>query len=189
MGTGSQMGTHVGEVYMALIWDLHGLGRISMGFLSSCTAMRLVPGAAKVPQHVVEEANCVQNLGLGYIEVDQQTEGRLKILVLFNLGLAHVAAPLLVHRQVVQAKESFPLLKAGRQRCVPNLPASRQLSPLRQLEIQGDSGLKTSTTLAESSSLAAATCLTIFLGFLATHLAIRLSITSTQIFHLGNTAL
>ena len=87
MGTGSQMGTHVGEVYMALIWDLHGLGRISMGFLSSYTAMRLVPGAAKVPQHVVEEANCVQNLGLGYIEVDQQTEGRLKILVLFNLGL------------------------------------------------------------------------------------------------------
>ena len=115
---------------MALIWDLHGLGRISMGFLSSYTAMRLVPGAAKVPQHVVEEANCVQNLGLGYIKVDQQTEGRLKILVLFNLGLAHVAAPLLVHRQVVQAKESFPLLKAGRQRCVPNLPASRQLSPL-----------------------------------------------------------
>ena len=49
MGTGSQMGTHVGEVYMALIWDLHGLGRIS-----SCTAMRLVPGAAKVPQHVVD---------------------------------------------------------------------------------------------------------------------------------------
>ena len=151
MGTGSQMGTHVGEVYMALIWDLHSLGRISMGFLSSYTAMRLVPGAAKVPQHVVEEANCVQNLGLGYIEVDQQTEGRLKILVLFNLGLAHVAAPLLVHRQVVQAKESFPLLKAGRQRCVPNLPASRQLSPLRQLEIKGDSDLKTSPTLAESS--------------------------------------
>ena len=89
--------------YMVLIWDLHGLDRISMGFLSSYTAMRLVPGAAKVPQHVVEEANCVQNLGLGYIEVDQQTEGRLKILVLFNIGLAYVAAPLLVHRQVVQA--------------------------------------------------------------------------------------
>ena len=92
----------------------------------------------------------------------------------FNLGLAHVAAPLLVHRQVVQPKESFPPLKAGRQRCVPNLPASRQLSPLLQLEIKGDSGLKTSPTLAESSSLAAATCLTISLGFLATHLAIRL---------------
>ena len=90
-----------------------------------------VPGAAKVPQHVVEEADCVQNLGLGYIEVDQQTRGRLKIVVSFNIGLAHVAALLLVHRQVVQAKESFPLLKAGRQRCVPNLPASRQLSPLR----------------------------------------------------------
>ena len=73
------------------------------------------------------------------------------MLMLFNIGLAHVAAPLLVHRQVVQAKESFPLLKAGRQRCVPNLPASRQLSPLRQLEIKGDSDLKTSPTLAESS--------------------------------------
>ena len=86
MGTRSQMGTHVGEVYMALIWDLHGLGRISMGFLSSCTAMRLVPGAAKVPQHVVEEANCVQNLGLGYIEVDQQTDGRLKVWCCSTLG-------------------------------------------------------------------------------------------------------
>ena len=60
----------------------------------------------------------------------QQIKGRLKLLVSFNLGLAHAAAPLLVHRQVVQAKESFTLLKAGRQRCVPNLPASRQLSPL-----------------------------------------------------------
>ena len=67
------------------------------------------------------------------------------------LGLARVAAPLLVHRQVVQAKESFPVLKAGRQRCVPNLPASRQLRPPRYLEINGDSDLKTSPTLAEAS--------------------------------------
>ena len=94
----------------------------------------------------------------------------------FNHGLAHVAAPLLIHRQVVQAKESFPPLKAGRQRCVLNLPASRQLSPLLQLEIKGDSGLKNSLTLAESSSLTAAICLTISFGFLATHLAIKLSI-------------
>ena len=120
---------------MVLIWDLHGLDRISMGFLSSYTAMRLwegdccfighikdyrgcaatrgdshparghttyigcsqrshsetpesesligwalrsqqficsesleevgeVPGAAKVPQHLVEEADCVQPIAI-----------------------------------------------------------------------------------------------------------------------------
>ena len=113
---------------------------------------------------------------VGQIVVDQHTKGKLKLLVLFNLGLAHVVAPLLVHQQVVEAKESFPLLKAGRQRCVPDLPASRQLNSLLQEEIKGDSGLKTSPTLAESNSLAAATCLIISLGFLATHLAIKLSI-------------
>ena len=85
---------------------------------------------------------------VGQIVVDQHTKGRLKLLVLFNLGLAHVVAPLLVHQQVVEAKESFPLLKAGRQRCVPDLPASRQLNSLLQEEIKGDSGLKTSPTLA-----------------------------------------
>ena len=38
------MGTYVGEVYMALIWDLHGLGRIFMGFLSSYTANETLRG-------------------------------------------------------------------------------------------------------------------------------------------------
>ena len=94
--------------------------------------------------------------------------------MLFNLGLGHVAATLLLHQPIVHAKESFPLLKTGWQRSIPNLPASRQLSSLLQNEIKRDSGLKTSPTLAKSNSLAAASCLTISLGFLATHLAIML---------------
>ena len=35
---------------------------------------------------------------VGQIVVDQHTKGRLKLLVLFNLGLAHVVATLLVHQ-------------------------------------------------------------------------------------------
>ena len=113
---------------------------------------------------------------VGQIVIDQHTKGRLKLLVLFNLGLAHMAATLLLHLPIVQAKESCPLLKTGRgrQRSVPNLPASRQLSSLLQKEIKRDSGLKTLPTMANSNSLAAASCLTVSLGFLATHLAIKL---------------
>ena len=36
----------------------------------------------------------------------------MEILVLFNLGLAHMAAPLLLHLPLVQAMESLPLLSS-----------------------------------------------------------------------------
>ena len=77
----------------------------------------------------------VSRTWVGQIVVDQHTKGRLKLWVLFNLGLTHVPAPLLLHLPIVQAKESFPL-KTGRQRNVPKLPASRQLSSLLQKEIK-----------------------------------------------------
>ena len=115
----------------------------------------------------------VSRTWVSQIVVDQHTKGRLKLWVLFNLGLTHVPAPLLLHLPIGQAKESFPL-KTGRQRNVPKLPASRQLSSLLQKEIKRDSGLKTLPTMANSNSLAAASCLTVSLGFLATHLAIKL---------------
>ena len=139
-----------------------------------------VLGAAKVPSRdslsTWLKRLIVSRTWVGQIVIDQHTKGRLKLLVLFNLGLAHMAATLLLHLPIVQAKESCPLLKTGRgrQRSVPNLPASRQLSSLLQKEIKRDSGLKTSTTMAKANSLAAASCLTISLGFLATHLAIML---------------
>ena len=98
----------------------------------------------------------VSRTWVGQIVVDQHTKGRLKLWVLFNLGLTHVPAPLLLHLPIVQAKESFPLLKTGWQRSIPNLPASRQLSSLLPKEIKRDSGLKTSPNMAKSNSLAAA---------------------------------
>ena len=139
-----------------------------------------VLGAAKVPSRdslsTWLKRLIVSRTWVGQIVIDQHTKGRLKLLVLFNLGLAHMAATLLLHLPIVQAKESCPLLKTGRgrQRSVPNLPAGRQLSSILKKEIKRDSGLKTSTTMAKSNSLAAASCLTISLGFLATHLAIML---------------
>lgn len=102
--------------------------------------------------------------------------------------LADAATPLLLHLPVVEAKESFPLLKACWQRSVPNLLASRQLSYLLQEEIKGDSHKKHSLTLAEANSLTAATCLIISLGFLATHLTINLHIVVSirqETYHLG----
>ena len=109
-----------------------------------------VLGAAKVPSRdslsTWLKRLIVSRTWVGQIVIDQHTKGRLKLLVLFNLGLAHMAATLLLHLPIVQAKESCPLLKTGRgrQRSVPNLPASRQLSSLLQKEIKRDSGLKTS---------------------------------------------
>ena len=109
--------------------------------------------------------------------------------MLFDLGLTHDAALLLLHLLVVEAKESPLLLQVGWQHLVPNLPASRQLSPLLKEEIEGD---HPSLTWAMSNSLAAATCLTISLGFLATHLpANRLTMLSSKLerYHLGKTVL
>jgi len=68
----------------------------------------------------------VSRTWVGQIVVDQHTKGRLKLLVLFNPGLAHVVAPLFVHRQVVKAKESFPLLKAGWSAALRPRSASQQ---------------------------------------------------------------
>ena len=137
-----------------------------------------VLGAAKVPSRdslsTWLKRLIVSRTWVGQIVIDQHTKGRLKLLVLFNLGLAHMAATLLLHLPIVQAKESCPLLKTGWQRSVPNLPAGRQLSSILKKEIKRDSGLKTLPTMANSNSLAAASCLTVSLGFLATHLAIKL---------------
>ena len=84
-----------------------------------------VGGAAQVPQHMVEEADGVQHLGWANLNSQQFQQ-----LVLFNLRLANMSTPLLVHLGVVESKESFPLLKVGRQCSVPNLPTSSQLSSL-----------------------------------------------------------
>ena len=66
-------------------------------------------------------------------------------LVLFNLGLAHRAmvSLLLVHLIVIEAKKSFPLLKAAWQCSLPNLPTSSQLSSnLMKEEVKERLGLK-----------------------------------------------
>ena len=57
-------------------------------------------------------------------------------LVLFNLGLAHraMASLLLIHLIVIEAKKSFPLLKAAWQGSLPNLPTSSQLSSILMKE-------------------------------------------------------
>ena len=43
----------------------------------------------------------VSRTWVGQIVVDQHTKGRLKLWVLFNLGLTHVPAPLLLHLPIV----------------------------------------------------------------------------------------
>ena len=89
-----------------------------------------VLGAAKVPSRdslsTWLKRLIVSRTWVGQIVVDQHTKGRLKLLVLFNPGLAHVVAPLFVHRQVVRAKESFPLLKAGWSAALRPRSASQQ---------------------------------------------------------------
>ena len=65
-----------------------------------------------------------------------QSETMVAGLVLFNLGLAHraMASLLLVHLIVIEAKKSFPLLKAAWQGSLPNLPTSSQLSSILMKE-------------------------------------------------------
>ena len=62
------------------------------------------------PRSLSMWADCVQNLG--WSDYSWSTYKRqMEILVLFNLGLAHMAAPLLLHLPLVQAMESLPLLQ------------------------------------------------------------------------------
>ena len=147
-----------------------------------------VPGS-QVPQHVVEQVDGgVHHLS----EVPS-----LKLFVrksLLNLGLDHVDTFLLLGRVGVDAKEVPLVLKAGRQSLVARLPVCRQLLPILQnvctfsqswlgcvihnshfrIRIGTEAGLQgrieSKPTSAVSNSLVAATCLTISLGFLATHL-------------------
>ena len=64
-----------------------------------------VLGAAKVPSRdslsTWLKRLIVSRTWVGQIVVDQHTKGRLKLWVLFNLGLTHVPAPLLLHLPIV----------------------------------------------------------------------------------------
>ena len=97
---------------------------------------------------------------------------------MLNLRNAHVTTSLLLRLLDVEAKEVPPVLQVVRQSLVARLLVDRQLHPTLQGENIRRSREKSQyarLTSAASSSLAAATCLTISLGLLATHLPIKIA--------------
>ena len=82
---------------------------------------------------------------------------------------------LLLRLQDVEAKEVPLVLQVVGQSLVARLPVGRQLHPTLKIFVDQREFSYAKLTSAASSSLAAATCLTISLGLLATHLHIKIA--------------
>ena len=90
--------------------------------------------------------------------------------LIFHLGLAHSSGPPLALLVVLEAEEDLLGLEVEGQGLLARMPIGRKFASfLGRGATEGNSFAFFFTSM-ESNSLAAATCLTISLGFLATHL-------------------
>ena len=90
--------------------------------------------------------------------------------LIFHLGLANSSGPPLVLLVVLEAEEDLLVLEVEGQGLLARMPIGRKFASfLGRGATEGNSFTFIFTSM-ESNSLAAATCLTISLGFLATHL-------------------
>ena len=90
--------------------------------------------------------------------------------LIFHLGLAHSSVPPHVQLVVADAEEDLLVLEVEGQGLLARMPIGGKFASFLRMRATAGSSFTFFCTSMESNSLAAATCLTISLGFLATHL-------------------